>query len=138
MTDPLLENDSTAAAFTEQVRRRGPFASAGDADEVIRATLTGLGAAVSGGQVAALFDALPEQLHPAPSFESGQAKTVDASTFLDRVGGYSSSVEPATVERQVRAVLSTVADWQPSDETTQDTLAQLPQGLAGLFETAPG
>lgn len=139
MADPLVENDSEAAAFTEEVRQRGPFASAGDADEVIRATLTGLSEAVSGGQLSSLLDVVPQQLHPAQSLEAGQAKTVDAATFLDRIGGYSSSVEPATVERQVRAVLSTVADWQPSGKTTQDTLAQLPRDLADLFElTASG
>lgn len=133
MADPLGEKDSETAAFTEQVQQRGPFTSAGDADQVTRATLAGLGEAVSGGQMDTLIAALPEHFHPDSASETGHAKTVDVPAFLDRVGGYSSSVEPATVERQVRAVLSTVADWQSSSQTIQDTFDQLPPQLADLF-----
>lgn len=136
MADPLAEHDSAAAAFTDQVQQRGPFTSSGDADQVTRATLAGLAKAVSGGQAAALVKAVPDHLQPDIS-QAGQAKPIDVPEFLDRIGGYSSSVEPSVVERQVRAVLQTVADWQPTEQTTQDTLAQLPPQLADLF-TRPG
>ncbi len=132
MADPLAEHDSAAVRFHKQVEQRGPFEASDDADRVIRATLDTLAQAVSSAQLDSLIAPLPQDLQPYRA-ENEHAKPLDMPEFLDRVGGYSSSVEPAVVERQVRAVLSTIADWQPSDETVRDTLAQLPPQLADLF-----
>ncbi|SFE47045.1 Uncharacterized conserved protein, DUF2267 family [Actinopolyspora alba] len=119
--------------FAEQVRQSAGMSSADEASRVARATLTTLAEAVSAGQVDELAEGLPEELRNELSQRSGRARSLNKLEFLDRISGEIATTDLETTEEQVRAVLTTLRRWAPSDETA-DTVEQLPGSIAGLFE----
>lgn len=134
MTDPLATGGAPLHAFLEQVHARGPLHSPSEVENITRATLAALADAVSSSQAAALTTATPPELAGELAAKKGQANAFDRHVFLDRVSGHTSSVDLAEIEQQVRAVLATLADWQPAGQI-DETLAQLPTALADLFTT---
>jgi uncharacterized protein (DUF2267 family) len=133
MTGPLGPDESpTLEAFVAQVQARGPLPSQSEADRVTRATVAALADAVSSTQAATLTTALPPELAGELTKKKGQANAFDAGAFLDRISGHVATVSHDELKAQVRAVLTTLAEWQPPGEF-DDTLGQLPPGLADLF-----
>ena len=132
MPDPLDTSGRTLHAFLDQVIDRAPdVSSVGEAERITRGVLSTLAKAVSKGELDQLAVGLPRELRD--EFDNaGHPASIDRLGFLDRVGGYSSSVEGDVVEQQARAVLSTVAGWAPLGEVG-DTIAQLPSDLRELF-----
>lgn len=132
MTDPLAPESVTLQAFVEQVQQRGQVPLLKEAEQVARATLAALADAVSETQAAALKPALPPELAEEMAQKHGQANAFDTGAFLDRISGHVATVDHDALEAQVRAVLVTLAEWQPAGQI-DDTLGQLPAGLADLF-----
>lgn len=132
MTDPLAPGSATLEAFVGQVQERGQLKFEKEAEQVCRATLAALADAVSETQAADLTPALPPELAAELARKRGQANAFDSGAFLDRISGHVATVSHEEVEAQVRAVLTTLAEWQPEGQV-DDTLGQLPAGLAGLF-----
>lgn len=119
--------------FAEQVRSSAGLSSSDEASRVSRATLTTLAEAISAGQVDELAQGLPPELRSELSQRSGQARSLNKTEFLDRVSGEIATTDMEATEEQVRAVLTTLRQWAPEGET-DDTVAQLPRSLAGLFQ----
>ena len=132
--NPLAPGSAQLYAFVEQVQKRGPLQFAEEAERVSRATLAALADAVSSSQAGALTPALPPELAEEMAAKTGQANAFDRGAFLDRISGHVRTVNQDELENQVRAVLATLADWQPRDQI-DDTLQQLPAPLAELFGT---
>lgn len=122
----------TMETFLEQVQQRAGLASREEADRLARATMSSLSERVTNGQVNDLSPALPPELRTELGRHAGQAQAFDKDTFLDRLSGEIDTVDIDEVERQVRAVFAVLREWAPAGEI-DDTLAQLPADLAGLF-----
>lgn len=132
MTDPLVPGSATLEAFAEQVQKRAHLELEKEAEQVSRATLAALADAISDTQAGKLKPALPPELAAEMARKHGQANAFDAGAFLDRISGHVATVSHEKLETQVRAVLTTLAEWQPEGQI-DDTLGQLPAGLADLF-----
>ncbi|WP_438387731.1 DUF2267 domain-containing protein [Actinopolyspora saharensis] len=118
--------------FAEQVQQTAGMTSTDEASRVVRATLTTLAEAISGGQVDELVEGLPPEVRRELSQRSGQARSLGETEFLDRVSGEIATTDLEATEQQVRAVLTTLRQWAPHGEI-DDTAAQLPRSLAKLF-----
>ncbi|GAA3752416.1 DUF2267 domain-containing protein [Salinactinospora qingdaonensis] len=126
-------SDSAMDDFLARVQQQSGLTSREEADQVTRATLTALGERISGGQMSDLAALLPRQLTPEVEHGRGQAKSFDKGAFLDRVSGDIGTTDLDAVERETRGVLRTLQEWAPEGEV-DNTLAQLPPELAGMFE----
>ncbi|GAA4891468.1 DUF2267 domain-containing protein [Streptomonospora salina] len=130
------ETGDAGDAFLARVQQHAGIASRGEALRLTEATLAALQRSLSGGQFNDLARNPPPALQP-ESEASGQAVAFDKGAFLDKASGGVSAVDPAEVELSVSAVLTTLRERLPREET-EDTIAQLPRGLAALFGGAPG
>lgn len=129
----LDETDRNPEAFLIQVLDQAPeLDTVAGAEQVSRAVLTALANAVSFGQISTLMQALPLGLAPEGTAVAGHAHQMDKAAFLDQVGAATHTTDPATLERQTRAVLTTVAQWAPAAQVA-DTLEQLPDQIRELF-----
>lgn len=137
MPDPLDRSGEKMHDFLGQIIDRAPEVdSVAEAEQLTRGVLATLAQAVSSGQFADLTAGLPPELRDDGDLQSGgQAEALDFGAFIDRVGGHSSSVDAGVVERQARAVLTTLSRWAPPRETA-NTTDQLPKGLRELFTPA--
>src|SRR5699024_6313330 len=113
MPDPLDTSGQSMHAFLTQVIDRAPEVdSEGESERIVRGVLETLALAISSGQFDALTASLPPELRIGSGGEEKQARALGRTEFVDRAGGYSSSVDTAVVEGQVRAVLTTLARWE--------------------------
>lgn len=120
-------------SFVSQVGERAGLEQEEEAERLARATFRQLGERLSSGQARDLSGTLPAELATElKARQSGQARAFDKDELIDRVSGEVHSVDAERVEAQVRAVLSTLKQWAPPGQI-DDTLAQLPAGLADLF-----
>ncbi len=134
MPDPLDTSGQTLHAFMNQVIDRAPEVDSDrESERLTRGVLETLALAVSSGQFDALTASLPPELRTESGGGEKQARALGRTEFVDRAGGYSSSVDADVVERQVRAVLTTLVRWEPSGQTA-DTLDQLPPDLQDMFD----
>lgn len=134
MADPR-DTDQTKEAFLARVIDEAPeVRTDAEAEQVARATLSALANAVSAGQISDLMPALPPGLAPEGTAVASNAQQVDKSAFLDQVGGASGSTDVEVVERQVRAVLTTLTRWAPNAQISA-TLDQLPADIREMFGT---
>jgi uncharacterized protein (DUF2267 family) len=132
--NPLAPGSAPLYTFLAQVQERGALQFTEEAERVSRATVAALADAVSSSQAGALTPALPPELADEMAAKKGQANAFDRGAFLDRISGYVRTVDHDELERQVRAVLTTLADWQPPGQI-DDTVDQLPAPLSELFST---
>ncbi|WP_046470859.1 DUF2267 domain-containing protein [Allosalinactinospora lopnorensis] len=129
--------DGAAENFLARVQQHAGVTSRSEAERLTRATLNALSENVSGGQMDDLVRRLPEELRPDTAHASGHAAAFDKGAFLDKVSGGIGTVDPEEAERQVSAVLGTVREWAPPEQTA-DTMAQLPPEFARLFQPPGG
>lgn len=132
--DPNLARSSAGLReFVGQVQRLTGLETEEETETLARATLRKLGARISSGQARDLTGALPAELTAEMvSQNTPQASAFDKHELVDQISGEVHSVDAEKVERQVVAVLQTLAQWVPDDQV-DDTLAQLPGELAALF-----
>ncbi|KII00037.1 hypothetical protein LP52_03590 [Streptomonospora alba] len=130
------ETGDAGDAFLARVQEHAGLDSREEARRLTAATLAALQRSLSGGQFNDLAGNLPPALQPEHE-ASEQAVAFDKGAFLDKVSGGVSTVDPAEVERGVSAVLNTVRERLPREET-EDTLSQLPKELSALFTGASG
>ncbi|QBI53120.1 DUF2267 domain-containing protein [Streptomonospora litoralis] len=130
------QTGDAADAFLGRVQQHGGLASRGEAQRLTESTLAALQRSLSGGQFNDLARNLPPALQPERE-ASGQAVAFDKGAFLDKVSGGVATTDAAETEQLVSAVLNTVREWLPHEET-DNTLAQLPKDLSTLFVGAPG
>lgn len=121
-------------SFVDEVRRASGVESQAEAEAVSRATLRTLGQSVTGGEIDELTAPLPREARDAVQDRSGQARRLNKTEFLDRVSAGITTTDMDTTEQQVRAVLSTLRSWADPTEV-DDTVAQLPSDVAGLFRS---
>ncbi|MET7517558.1 DUF2267 domain-containing protein [Streptomyces sp. NPDC005480] len=119
-------------AFLDQVKERGEYESAQEAERASRVVLALLGAHLVGAVRAELAARLPETfalilLNPLQS-----AEPLSPERFVRATAAWIEGATEATAAWDVSAVLSTAAD-AAGDELTQQILLQLPAGYDLLF-----
>ncbi|QNP68002.1 DUF2267 domain-containing protein [Streptomyces genisteinicus] len=119
-------------AFLDQVRERGEYATAEEAERAARVVLALLGAHLNGDVRAHLAARLPEAyalilLNPLQS-----AEPLTPQRFVRATSAWIEGATEATATWDVSAVLSTVADAADEDLLSQ-ILLQLPAGYDLLF-----
>jgi uncharacterized protein (DUF2267 family) len=129
---PYAES-TTLQEFVQRVQSMADLANYDEAEQVARATLSTLGETVSGGEAKQLGSWLPPELQSELAEKHGQASSFDKRQFLDKVAGKIYTVDLDRAEVQVSAVLQVLRSAAPANEIN-DTIAQLPQQLAAMFE----
>ncbi|MFG2660151.1 DUF2267 domain-containing protein [Streptomyces sp. NPDC048425] len=119
-------------AFLDQVKERGEYESAQEAERAARVVLALLGAHLVGGVRAELAARLPETfalilLNPLQS-----AEPLSSERFVRATAAWIEGATEATAAWDVSAVLSTAAD-AAGDQLMQQILLQLPAGYDLLF-----
>ncbi|MFI7606573.1 DUF2267 domain-containing protein [Micromonospora sp. NPDC049366] len=119
--------------FVAAVRERGEYASAAEAEGVIRAVLSVLAARLTPGEARDLASQLPQGV--AEILEEQHEPTLQLSVqeFLNRIAA-GTGATTRTAQWDAGAVLSTVADAVTWGELN-DVITQLPSGYAALFGT---
>ncbi|MBB3663204.1 MULTISPECIES: DUF2267 domain-containing protein [Prauserella salsuginis group] len=133
MTDVPGQDSAELEEFVRAAQQRAGLESYNEAHQLCRATARALGTSVSGGQAKQLAQWLPDVLEAELGDKSGHAERFDKTTFLNKIGGETHTVDMESMERQASAVLSVLRSWAPTGQV-DDTIAQLPRELSALFE----
>ncbi|GAA1928851.1 DUF2267 domain-containing protein [Streptantibioticus ferralitis] len=121
--------------FVDEVRERGQYATAKEAERITRIVLSALGGHVTGPERAELARRLPPE---AAMVVTGQLPAVRPQTAAEFVEGVARRIDgaaAATVRWDVGSVLSVVADLA-GDGLLDRVLRRLPPGYALLFGRA--
>lgn len=118
--------------FVTQVQQGARLENYEEAHQAARATLAVLGQSISGGEAQRLAAWVPPDLRDQLAGQSGQASAFDKPNFIEKISGMLYTVDPERVEKQIRAVLSTLR-VAATDGELNDTISQLPPDLAELF-----
>lgn len=104
-----------------------------EADRAARVTLTTLAERLTAGEARDIGKQLPEELRPCMETE-GKAEPFHLDEFVRRVADRA-GVEPATAERQVRAVFTALAESLSAEEF-HDMASELPKDFAPVLREA--
>ncbi|MGK3937920.1 DUF2267 domain-containing protein [Streptomyces caeruleatus] len=121
--------------LVDAVRDAGQYASAAEAEQVVRVVLAALGDHVTGDERVDLARALPEEAARLVASRIPVNRPLTAPEFVDAVAGRIEGATPATARWDVSSVLS-VLPKLVGDELVDRLLSQLPSGYALLFGKA--
>jgi uncharacterized protein (DUF2267 family) len=119
--------------FVADVRERGQYGSAEEAERIVRVVLTALGGFLPGPERDGLARLLPQEAAAALCGPVPGHHTPAARDFVDGVAGRLGDATPMTARWDVGSVLSAVADAAADDAAVDRVVAALPAGWALLF-----
>ncbi|CAL9521130.1 MULTISPECIES: DUF2267 domain-containing protein [Streptomyces] len=121
--------------FVAQVRERGQYPTAKEAERVSRIVLSALGGHLTGAERTELAVRLPQEGMRVLTGQLKVTKPLSGAQFVDSVAARIEGATPATARWDVSSVLSVVAELADKDLLDR-IIDRLPPGYALLFGRA--